>query len=409
MFYLNKLFNTMFSVLRSKVTKLWTKIRLWTSVQFLQTRVLAKLRKFFTQLLDVRPRDKKDYYSVFRWLVSKRLAFACVVILGVLCSVYLVSSLPQGFFGGGSTIPTYRYDALPLKFHEGTVRILAEDGHLAYQGEVSKAQCSGEGTLYSADGSKIYEGQFAEDMYNGTGTLYYPSETVQYTGQFVDNLFQGQGTSYRENGTVEYSGGFQNGLWNGTGTLYNAAAAPIFTGSFQDGQILFQEFLGKSAAEAAQMYTGEITSYTSADEYAVAMNEIGAVYAAADGSTQLDGEWTVSEVYVLAGSFPTEEGEITTINGLTEYFGSPDYFGSSYVTLPEAAAINLLAQSNPDAVVPVDMQTDSRFTDSVTVNSYDRNYEVYIYTYLKDGLLYTFYAPSSGQDSFLIYSIELTA
>ena len=55
------------------------------------------------------------------------------------------------------------------------------------------------------------------------------------------------------------------------------------------------------------------------------------------------------------------------------------------------------------------MQTDSRFTDSVTVNRYDRNYEVYIYTYLKDGLLYTFYAPSSGQDSFLIYSIELTA
>ena len=54
----------MFSVLRSKVTKLWTKIRLWTSVQFLQTRVLAKLRKFFTQLLDVRPREKKDYYSM---------------------------------------------------------------------------------------------------------------------------------------------------------------------------------------------------------------------------------------------------------------------------------------------------------------------------------------------------------
>ncbi len=406
---MNQFFNTIFSILRSRVTKIWTKLRLWTSAKFIQTRLLVLLRKFFTQILDVRPRNKKDYYSVFHWLVSKRLAFAVVIILGVFCSFYLFSCLPQGFFGGGdSTIPTYRYDALPLKFYNGTVRILAKDGHLAYQGEVSKVQCNGEGTLYGIDGLKIYEGQFAKDMYNGSGTLYYPSERLRYVGQFVDNLFQGQGTIYRENGTMEYSGEFQNGMKNGTGTLYNAAASPIFTGTFQNDQILFQEFLGKSAAQAAEMYSGDLISYVSTSEYAVSMNEIGAVYAATDGSTQLNGEWTISEIYILSESFPTEDGAIDTINDLTDYFGSPDYFGSSYVTLPEAVTINLLAQKDPQSVVPVEMQTDSPFIDSVTVNSYDKNYEVYIYTYLKDGLLYTFYAPSSGQETFLLYSIALT-
>lgn len=399
----------MFSVLRSKVARLWTTLRLWTSIQFLQTRVLTKLRKFFIRLFDVKPRNKKDYYSVFRWLVSKRLAFACVVVLGVLCTVYLASCLPQGFFGGGSsTIPTYRYNSLPLKFYEGTVRILAADGHLAYQGEVSHAQCSGEGTLYGADGRKIYEGQFEKDMYNGTGSLYYPGETLRYQGQFVDNLFQGQGTGYRENGTVEYVGAFQNGLWNGQGILYNSAATPIFSGTFQNGEILFHEFLGKTTAEASQMYTGQSTVYTSSSEYAVSMDEIGAVYAAADGSNQLSGEWTIRQVYVLSESFPTETGSIDRINDLTAYFGQPDYYGSSYVTLPEAVAINLMAQSSSEKISKVEMETNSQFTDSVTVSDYNRDYEVYIYTYLKNGLLYTFYSPASGQENFLMYSIEMT-
>ena len=405
---MNKLLNTLLSTLRSKLNRVWTWLRMWTSPQFIQTRALIKVRQFFTKLFDVRPKNKKDYYSVFRWLVSKRLAFAIVIVVGVLCTVYLFSCLPQGFFSGGSSIATYRYNAIPLKFHEGNVRILAADGHLAYQGEVSKAQCNGQGTLYGTDGKKIYEGAFAEDQYNGVGTLYYPGEIVQYTGDFVDNVFQGQGTSYRQNGTMEYSGAFQNGLWNGQGTLYNAAATPIFSGSFQNGQILFNEFLGKTTSEVSQMYTGLSTVYSTNTEYAVSMDEINAVYAAADGSDSLTGDWTVNQVYVLSDSFPTETGTITTVNDLTAYFGQPDYYGSSYVTLPEAVALNLFAEDSPESVIPVEMETSNSFSDAVTVTSYDADYEVYIYTYIKSGLLYTFYAPASGQEAFLMYSIELT-
>ena len=81
---------------------------------------------------------------------------------------------------------------------------------------------------------------------------------------------------------------------------------------------------------------------------------------------------------------------------------------SSYVTLPEAVAINLMAQSSSEKISKVEMETNSQFTDSVTVSDYNRDYEVYIYTYLKNGLLYTFYSPASGQENFLMYSIEMT-
>ena len=404
---MNKLFNTIFATLRAKFMRLWTRLRRWTSPQFLQARFITKVQQFFARLFDVRPRNKMDYYPVFRWLVSKRLAFAVVVGLAVVCVFYIVSCLPNGFFSGGASIPTYRYDALPLKFHEGTVRILAADGHLAYQGEVSKAQCSGQGTLYGADGTKLYEGQFERDMYNGSGSLYYPNGTLQYQGEFVDNLFQGQGTGYRQNGTMEYSGAYQNGQRNGQGTLYNEAATPVFTGTFQNGQILFQEFLGKTTAEVSQMYTGQTTVYTGNGEYASVMEEIDAVYSAEDGSETLEGNWTVNEVFVLASAFPAETGSLTTVNQLTAYFGQPDYYGSSYVTLPEAAALNLLASQSPDTVAPVTMETENQFSDLVTVNDYNKDYEVYIYTYLSGGLSYTFYAPAAGQEGFLMYSIAL--
>lgn len=406
---MNKLFSTLFSSIRAKFTSLWTKVRLWTSPTYWRSQAFTRLRQFFSRLFDVRPRHKKDYYAVFNWLISKRLAFAIVVVLGVLCAVYLSSTLPRGFFTGtGATVRTYRYNAIPLKFYSGTVRILAADGHLAYEGEVSDAHCVGQGTLYDKDGNKVYEGAFADDMYNGVGTLYYPEGTIQYQGNFLNNLFQGQGSYYRSNGTVEYVGEHDSGHRNGQGTLYNAAANPIFAGTFQLDQIVYSEFLDKSTSQVAQMYTGSTQVYSSESEYAVSMDEIGAVYAANDGSSSLEGDWTVGSVYVLSSSLPVEGEALTTINQLSAYFGTPDYYGVSWVDLPEAVAVNLLAQSGESPLGTVEIQSASEFDGVHTVSQYDQDFQVYIYTYLRDGLLYTFYTDGSASENFVMYSIETT-
>ena len=113
---------------RAKMMPLWIKLRMWSSPTFLKAQVLVRIREFFTKLLDVKPRNKWDYYSVFRWQVSKRLAFALVVALGLVAALYIAVTLPKDFLSGeGSGVPTYEYRALPLNFHSGKVRILARN------------------------------------------------------------------------------------------------------------------------------------------------------------------------------------------------------------------------------------------------------------------------------------------
>ena len=76
-----RLFNTLLGVVKAKMMALWTKIRLWTSRSYWETKGVNTFRQFFSRLLNVKPRSQSDYYPVLRWLVSKRLAFALVVVL----------------------------------------------------------------------------------------------------------------------------------------------------------------------------------------------------------------------------------------------------------------------------------------------------------------------------------------
>ena len=54
------------------------------------------------------------------------------------------------------------------------------------------------------------------------------------------------------------------------------------------------------------------------------------------------------------------------------------------------------------------MEMTAGFDDVYSVTSYDKNYELYIYVYQADGLLYTFYCDSSTSD-FSFYSVSLSA
>ena len=79
----DNLFKVLITSAKAKVTPLVTKIKLWTSWNFIRTRLITRIRDFFTSLFNVRPRHKKDYYEMFGWLVSRRLAIALMVAVGV--------------------------------------------------------------------------------------------------------------------------------------------------------------------------------------------------------------------------------------------------------------------------------------------------------------------------------------
>ena len=390
---------------------LWVKLRLWTSPAYLRSQVFAKLRTFFSKLFDVRPRHKRDYYPLSRWLVSKRLAFALVVLVGITATFYVAAMMPKHASDGSASdgsaadsIPTYQYRAVPLKFKSGTVRILARDGHLAYVGQVDKGACSGSGTLYDARDNLVYKGQFANNMFHGNGTLYYPGGGLRYTGSFTENLFNGAGSYYRSNGSLEYEGDYVSGVRTGQGKLFNSTAGQVFEGSFLNDGIVYSDFLDKPTRDAAALYTGVTAVYQGGEEYCVSMPEINAVYAAKDGSGSLENEWTVTGVYVLDSSFPLDGKRYESVSQLRSVLGEPLYYGTGWVNLPEAVALNHLAEQ--EEVSPVDIKSAASFDNVFSVSDYDQDASVYLYTFERDGLLYTFYSTDAGVPGFLMYAIE---
>lgn len=404
---MKRIFDTLFSALRAKATSLWNKVRLLFTLSFWQTKVVSKLRQFFSKLFDVRPRDKRDYYPVFRWLVSKRLAYAVVVALCVVCLLVLWQ-IGSGWIakdGGGD--PTYRYNSIVLKFYSGRARVTARDGYVAYVGDVEKGAAEGQGALYNANNDLVYEGAFSGSKYNGTGTLYYPGEGVRYVGTFVDNEYSGSGKEYRASGVLEYEGEYSQGKRAGAGKLFNASGNAIYAGNFRGGDIVYDELLGKTMAEAAQMYTGTQTLYSSDTESCIDMQEIGVVCALKDGSDSLEPEWSVSTVFIPATEIVLDNVTCTTISEVSDQLGITEYEGETPVLLAEAVTINGLTEDSALRFEKVDMQTDSSFEEVVNVTGYDQNYPVYIHSFKREGMVYTFYTDEENGERFDFYSISL--
>ena len=398
----------MVSTAKAKIQPIVTKFRMWTTPAFWTTTIYTKVRQFLAKVLDIKPKDKNDYYSVGRWLVSKRLAYSMVIIIGILCAVYINSNLPKKAPGGDGTakLHTYKFNALPLKFYSGSVNILARDGYLAYTGQVDKGAVNGNGILYTKDGNKLYEGQFVENKYNGTGQLYYPDGGLQYTGEFLENIFQGKGSYYRKTGTIEYTGDFESGSRSGQGELYNSAGNLIYNGNFRKDSIVYNELIDKSTKELAAMYTGASSVYSSADEYCVSMDEIGAVYSAENGADTLSGEWTVASIFVLSDEISIGNASYKSIDEIIRALGEPDYFGTAWVNLPETVCINMLINQGNTDLTPVSISSSSELERVYNVASYDKNATIYLYTFVSEGLLYTFYCTGSGADNFVMYSIQ---
>ncbi len=402
------IFRILLQSMKARITPILTKIKLYTKPSFILTRLTELIKSFFTKTLNVKPRDKDDYYTIGRWMVSKKLAFAVVIIVGVLSFMYVYSSW-SGLFPGSKNdgIKTYDYNDILLKFTKGTVRIKGKSGYLAYEGDVSSGACNGQGTLMNPAGFVVYQGSFSNSMYEGQGNQYYQDGVLWYQGSFHENLHSGTGKLFRTNGSLEYEGEFALDMKEGHGTLYDMGHNAVFNGQFTLDDIKYSDLIGKKASELASAYNGKRTIYQADGERVRFMPDISAMTVEYLDEESINTEASVEQVYVMKNSFNTAEGQVKTFSALSAYLGEPIYVGVSYATLPEILTVNKMNAATEGIVIngPADITMNSIFTEYTEVSDYDEDYEVYLHTYHKDGLLYTF-VTDQGLDTFSFYFIK---
>lgn len=392
------------NVIKSKITPLWTKIKLWTNSGHLWNKAGIFLRDKFLKALNIRPRHAHDYYGVGRWLVSKRLAAALMLTAGVLSICYIGMMKPEHLLGEEQGYRAYRYNSIPLKFHKGQVKILGKSGYTAYIGAVKDGQAQGNGTLYSKEGNVIYQGKFAGNQYQGEGTLNYPGSLLQYEGGFQKNLFQGTGILYRETGTKEYEGEFFQGKKQGKGMLYEDTGNLVYTGSFQADEVAYEELIGKTTKEAAEMYTGNRKVYSMGSEVCVTMPKIQAVYHGETQEDTLEEEWKITSVYVLKDTFRAGDRQLSAISELTEYFGNPDYEGHTEAVFSDAVALNQLPSLEKNFGIAVEMNGSSAFADVENIENFDDTYPLYVTVYTDEKCQYLFFSDKKRTE-FYFYMI----
>ena len=401
----NSVFSVILNSIKARVTPVLTRFRMWMRPDYIRTRLIAAIRNFFVRLFDMRPRNKKDYYPVFSWLVSKRLAFAIVIVAGVLSIFYLIGVRASfGFASDGENIKTYRYNSFSLRMAKGLVRIKGKSGYLAYEGNVSKGYTKGQGRLFAPDGTMLYQGNFEKSKFEKAGTLFYRDGTMHYQGNFHENIFEGKGTLYRENGSKEYDGDFLGGKKEGEGNLYDNASSAVYSGNFSNDELVYSDLLGMKATDVAKAYTGQRDVYQTNSEQVVAMSDINAIYLGQMEPDTIDGEVSVQEVVVMKSTFTGPKAVCRTIDEVKKVLGNITYEGESQATFAEAVAINKMLETRDILHGEVAMTVEKSHEDLTQVSGYDSAYDIYIYTFQKEGLVYTFVSGDrSGQ--FIYYSI----
>ncbi|MBQ7677197.1 MAG: hypothetical protein IJT32_03085 [Lachnospiraceae bacterium] len=395
------------NVLRSRILPLVTRLKLFLSPTYLVGRVSELLRRFLSSILNVRPRDKDDYYPIARWLVSKRLAYALVIITGLLCIIYLITARSALFPGRSEdNIKTYDYNSILLKFAKGRVRIRGKSGYMAFEGEVSDAACNGTGTLKNPAGVVVYEGQFESSKYEGSGIQYYEDGTKEYEGFFHQNLYSGEGKFYRPTGSLLYDGMFAQNMKEGHGKLYNNGGQAIFEGEFSKDEILYSSLLGKGAAEMAQSYTGERKLYVIGNEHIRVCEDISCMTEELLDENSIDEEAKVEVVYVMQDFIHYGGKRYEAFKDLESIFGEATYTGESYATLAELLMINRLNDASEVDVIggPAEITETQKFTEYTQVSGYDENYVVWLHSYEKDGLVYNFVS-AQDDNEFAFYYI----
>ena len=388
----NNFFQMIISAINRQFGGVIAKFRTVFNAQRVRGSIYSRLVMAITKLLDVRPKDKHDYYPVFGWLISKKLAYCIVLGLGVISAMFLWrfygDSLMSKFAGSQRV---YSYDSVFLKFAKGDVQIKAKQGYVAYAGQVEGGYAQGNGTLYGVSGNTLYTGVFAKSMYEGEGKSYFPSGALRYVGSFSQNLYNGNGSLYRENGSICYTGGFLQGKKEGSGDLYNNGSEKIYTGQFHLDYPLYSELLGKSASEVAMAYTGTRDVYTDPESTYIHMKEINVLCQMMSNENSINDDIAAEQVLVLSQEFPVSDTTVSVPKDLTRYLGKPSYAGTSAVTAAEALAMKLVREKWGDRYFSeTDIETSDVYDDYISIESFDQDRLVYLYSYDVDGVSYTF-------------------
>ncbi len=405
---MKQIWNALVQTIKLRLNRIIVTFKRFSSPAYLLQYIVVRIRNFFGRLMDIRPKNKKDYYTIGGWMVSRRLVNFLLILAGVGCLFYLTVTHPfKRSSGETGNLPVYKYSSISLRYASGKVRIKAKEGYIAYEGEVSGGYVNGEGKLYDEEGTLVYEGAFQKNKYNGEGKLYYPFGQLEYTGTFADNLFEGTGTQYRESGAKLYEGTFENGMREGTGVFYNASDSPVFTGSFHRDEIVYTQFLNKSAEEIGSLYTGGQLIYQNAEatQNAVVLSDIDVIYYSGDTSTSVDGTMRSDILCVGKSSFVYGNKTIDTIEGLTEVLGEPEYEGNSYMTFLEAVGISWMQNRGKAMNIDTGMSMDMVFDEVSVVNEYNKNALLYLHTYKIGESTYTFVS-ENRTGAFFMYEIE---
>lgn len=404
---MNNLISVLLSTLKARITPIWTKLKYWTSWNFIKANILAKIKNALSKIFQVKPRHREDYYPVLGYLISRRLAHAIVIVVGILCLSYLVWVNPVANYtaDSGEGLKTYSYNSIFLRFAKGNVRIRAKSGYIAYEGNVEKGYATGYGQLFNKEGGLVYKGNFAENKYSGQGTLYFPIGQMQYEGEFLNNTFEGNGILYRENGTRRYNGQFSNGEFEGEGVLYDAADREAFRGSFHNGEPVYTQLLGKSATEISDLYTGSRMMYQGDDGWVVVLEEIDAFYLEPAENSSLEDTAKTTAVYVAKDEFVYGEYRLSTIAELWEVFGAPVFEGNSYMTFQELAGADWLQDAGTELPLEPDMETRQLYDEVSVVTDYPTDVLVYLYAFQAGDVTYTFIS-ADRDGSFFMYELE---
>lgn len=340
-----------------------------------------------------RPRSEDDYTVIWKWKVSNRLANLLGVIAIILCLLFFIrlDMSYDSHFGK----KTFNYNSLLLNYASGNVKIKAEGGYIAYEGDVDDGRVTGEGTLYNRDGSMIYSGQFKDNEYSGKGRLYGENEMILYEGEFKHNLYEGTGSEYGTGGTVIYQGMFGSGKRNGKGILFDDSSNPVYEGNFLNGDIVYKDFLGKTTEAAGNMYMGNRDIYYDTEYFIVDMKDIGAMYVGSMSETGLDDKVVIDKVFIKGESCSIGGKSVSGIDEVKEAAGDLVYEGSVNINTDEAAALPQLS----------DLKVNPIYDDAMEITGYDKDKLIYIYSFQWEKLQYTFYSESAN-GKFIMYSIE---
>lgn len=404
---MNNLLSVLISTLKARITPLWTRFRYWTSRNFIRANILTKIRNGLNSIFQVKPRDKGDYYPFLGYLISRRLARAIVIVVGILCLCYFFWINPivniKESMSTGEKI--YNYNSIPLRFADGNVKIKAKSGYIAYEGNVENGYATGQGQLFDNAGGLVYRGNFEKNQYSGQGILYYPIGQVRYDGEFQNNVFEGEGKLYRENGTKQYVGQFSEGVFEGEGILYDASDTEVFAGSFHNGELIYTQLLGKSASEIAEHYTGSRLIYQETTDWAIIMEDIDAFYVAPTESTSLEDDMKATAIYVGKNEFVYGDYKMSTINEVEAVLGEPIFEGNSYITFPEAVGIDWMQKKGKDIPLEIKIEATQPFDEVWEVASYPMDELVYLYVFQVENVTYTFIAADKNSD-FFMYALE---